>query len=55
MAKKTARKPGFSRVKAGPGVKKKEKQITARKNRKKLHQSDPAEHVDKPLNSWNID
>lgn len=55
MARKSARKPGFSRIQVPQGVKKYEKQTNARKNRRKLHQSDPQEHVDKPLNSRNID
>ena len=53
---KTARQPWFKRLATGGHFRKLwYKRHVHRKNRKKLRQSDPQEHVDKPLNPWNLD
>jgi hypothetical protein len=57
MTKRTARTPAFSRL--GQWLKRLRKrwykQKVHRANRKRLHQADPQEHVDKPLNPWSLD
>jgi hypothetical protein len=57
MTKRTARIPAFSRL--GTWLKRLRKrwykQKVHRANRKRLHQTDPQEHVDKALNPWSLD
>lgn len=53
---KTARQPWFKRLSQALGIRKKwYKQKVHRANRKRLRQSNPEEHIDKPLDPWALD
>lgn len=57
MTKHSARQPWFKRLSQVLGIRKKwYKQKVHRGNRKRLRQAkDIQEHVDKPLNPWDLD